>query len=215
MGEGDQVNIFFLLLLGEVGGWACPCLESSPRWQVKMVGPELGTVLSPKSHGEGGPWCATLWASWQLSIHPCPSEPGQKNVGGGCEAGQGSPSPPCKAGLGLLVHLPSVHCPSPSQRKLIHTLPSPDSSPPISICPPSIAPSGYVTILFPMPAPFTRLHSSPGLPHPFPQQTPNHTTDTSPHHLHGWVGGGDGEGQGLGELFLALRNRFTFPNLAF
>lgn len=81
MGEGDQVNIFFLLLIGEVGGWACPCLESSPRWQVKMVGPELGTVLSPKSHGEGGPWCATLWASWQLSVHPCPSEPGQKNVG--------------------------------------------------------------------------------------------------------------------------------------
>lgn len=96
-----------------------------------------------------------------------------------------------------------------------HLLPSPDSSPPVSICPPSLTPSGYITIPFPVPASFTWPHSTlrdssgAGPPRPFTHRSLNRAVYTLPHHLHGW------REQWHGELYLALGNRFTFPSLAF
>lgn len=204
--EGTQGNTFFPLLAGEEAGVAQPGMFCEMAGDYSRLRAQWSSV--PKSNGEGCPHrSVTLWDTQPPSVQSRPSEPRQED-GTGSEAGQG-PSPPVKDS-GIL-HSPASHALPLSlpEEADPRSLPSPDSSPPVSICPPSLAPVGYITILFPMPASVTWPHPALGSSWSPPPLLSDHTVHAPPHPLPAR------REQWSGELYLALANSFTFPDLAF
>ena len=205
---GDQVNTFFLLLTSEEEAGIAQAWKVL-RWQGAPVGLGSGGALSPSPTVKAVPNGVLLSGTSSNLVsngHPqsCDRKM-QERLGN-----QPASLPHLVKGL-LGSWSPAFHALSLSLPEEADpcSLPSPHSLPPVSICPPAFAPSGYVTTLFPLPAAFPwpspPLAAPPGLGPPLSEPPCPHSSRRLPGRREQW----------RGELYLALGNRFTFPDLAF
>lgn len=185
-----------------------PSLECSVRWPVTTAGSGLGGALSPSPMEKAAPTGVLLSGTPSHLVSNRDPQNHDRKMGQALRLGRG-PSPPVKDSA--ILHSPASHALPLSLPEEADpcSLPSPDSSPPVSICPPSLAPMGYITILFPMPASVTWPYPALGSSWSPPPPLSDHTVHAPPHPLPAR------REQWPGELYLALGNSFTFPDLAF
>lgn len=205
--EGAQVNTFFPLLTGEEAGVAQPGMFCEMAGDYSRLRAQWSSV--PKSNGEVVPTGVLLSGTASHLVSNLDPQNHDSKMGQALRLGRG-PSPPVKGLWDSSFTCLACTAPLPPGEEADPcSLPSPDSSPPISICPPSLAPEGYITMLVPMPGSVTWPHPALGSSWFPPPPLPDHTVHAPPHPLPAR------REQWQGELYLALENSFTFPDLAF
>lgn len=140
------------------GGWGRPSAGKFSEMAGDYSRPVRGGALSPSPMEKAVPGGVLLSGTSSNLVFRDPQSHDRR--GRGYEAGQ-RPLPSLSKDVWILgtpaFHALPLSLPEEADPRF---LPSPDSSPPVSICPPSLAPSAYIIILSLMPAFFTWPHAT-------------------------------------------------------